>query len=101
MIDTLNYVVIVALMLIIMLGSIRAIKGPTITDRLLATQLFSTVVTAIMVMISLGEGRAHILNIALVYSLLTGVLGIVYTGYWRWTGATASEAKQESEHELE
>lgn len=67
------------LMVMLLLGLIRIIKGPSYTDRMLATQLFSTTGVAIIAVLSVLTGTPSLLNVALVLALLTSLTLITFS----------------------
>lgn len=83
------------------LGLVRVVRGPTTADRLLAVQLFGTTGTAILILLSLRDDSPDYLNIALVFALLAGILGVVFTRYWQWTENTAGTPLEDRSRELE
>lgn len=87
------------LLINIALGLVRILRGPTTADRLLSVQLFGTTGTAILVLLSLRDDAPAYLNIALIFALLAGVLGVVFTRYWQAGDIAAIPG--ESNRELE
>jgi len=69
------------LMLNIALGLIRILRGPTRADRLLAVQLFGTTGTAILILFSLDLEDEAYKNMALIFALLAGIIGVAFTRY--------------------
>jgi multicomponent Na+:H+ antiporter subunit F len=67
------------LVMILLLGLIRIIRGPSYTDRLLATQLFSTTGVAITALLSVSTQTPSLLNVALVLALLTSLTLITFS----------------------
>ena len=57
---------------------VRAIKGPSIWDRLLGLNLISTKVVLIIVFFASYQQIAYLLDLAIVYVLL-GFIGIIFT----------------------
>jgi multicomponent Na+:H+ antiporter subunit F len=55
------------------------ITGPTMSDRLLGLNLFSSKIIMMIVLYSLIADRSYYLDIALVFSLL-GFIGIIFIG---------------------
>lgn len=73
---------VIFLLLTIGAGMVRVLRGPTPADRLLAIQLFGTTGTAILLLLSLDAGfEESFQNIALIFALLAGILGITFTRY--------------------
>ncbi|MCE7874426.1 multiple resistance and pH regulation protein F [bacterium CPR1] len=64
-------------------GLIRIWRGPTRADRLLSVQLFGTAGTATLLLLSLASGEDAYRNVALVFALLAGILGVAFTRYGR------------------
>ena len=64
---------VAALILIsVLLGLVRIFKGPTGADRMLAAQLLGTGGIAILLILAPAMQMPALLDVALVYSLLTG-----------------------------
>ncbi len=70
MIETAVIVSIIILLLLTFVGLYRAIVGPTAEDRIVAINMISTKVTAIIAMIALVTAQAFYVDVALVYALL-------------------------------
>ncbi|ODS32683.1 MAG: Na(+)/H(+) antiporter subunit F [Candidatus Scalindua rubra] len=71
----------VAVILAIMLTLYRAIKGPTIYDRVLAGNAIGTKAVVILVLIGFVYGRPHFLDLALVYTLINFIATIAFLKY--------------------
>jgi multicomponent Na+:H+ antiporter subunit F len=101
--DSVYHAAALFLLLTIGAGLIRIWRGPTSADRLLAIQLFGTTGTAILILLSVAVGNVAFQNVALIFALLAGVLGVVFTQYKAHYGrpphGTATEEKER--HELE
>lgn len=93
---------IAALFLLLTIGAglVRVARGPAAADRLLAVQLFGTAGTAILILLSLAAEDGSYRNIALVFALLAGVLGVAFTRYGH-AGKRVELRSQERTHELE
>ncbi len=63
-------------LLAVLLATLRAVLGPTVSDRLVAVDALTTITVALMVMLGVIYGREIYLDVALVYSVLAfmGVL---------------------------
>ena len=68
-------VVVLALASIVSL--VRAVLGPRFTDRIIAINLINTMVTAIFALLSVLMEEDFLINIALVYSLLSFLTVVV------------------------
>jgi len=49
---------------------VRALKGPTIYDRILAVNVFGTKTVLVVALITLITGHADLIDVALVYALI-------------------------------
>lgn len=70
MIENVVLIGIVVLVLLTFVGLYRAIVGPTAEERIVAINMISTKVTAIITMIALITAQAFYVDVALVYALL-------------------------------
>lgn len=60
------------------IGSLaRAIKGPRYTDRLVAVNMIGTMVIAMMCILSVYLGQSFLVDVAIVYALLSALAVIV------------------------
>ena len=69
---TIAIAVLAALMLCLMY---RVVKGPRFTDRILAVNAINTMITAVICLLSKYLGVAYLLDVALIYALLSFVGG--------------------------
>jgi len=53
----------------------RVVKGPRFTDRILAVNAINTMITAVICLLSRYLGVAYLLDVALIYALLSFVGG--------------------------
>lgn len=72
----------------------RALIGPTIFDRLLATNVVGTLVVMIMVILSLAMDRTDFVDLALLYALLNFIGVIATLKYIRFGHLGRSERPQ-------
>lgn len=61
---------------LILCGLIRAIRGPRIADRIVAINMISTLVIAMICILAVLKGEGYLVDVALIYSLL-GFLAVV------------------------
>lgn len=71
-------VVALVLLLIIALGLIRVLRGPTTTDRMLAAQLFSTTAVAILLLLGFATKSPAFNDVAMVFALLTTIAAVTF-----------------------
>jgi len=60
----------VAVLVTMVLALVRAIKGPTVYDRILAVNAFGTLTVALISVYGFLSGRPDFLDLALVYALI-------------------------------
>jgi multicomponent Na+:H+ antiporter subunit F len=73
---TLYTVAAVAILISMALAVTRAVKGPSVFDRILAVNMFGTKSVLLVAVFAFLSGRADVLDIALLYSLLN-FLGVL------------------------
>lgn len=66
------------LLLNLLAGMWRILRGPTPADRMLAAQLFGTTAVAILLLLSQALGQAALRDVALVFALLAVVTAIAF-----------------------
>ena len=62
----------------VLLGLVRAARGPTLADRILVSQLFGTSGVAILLLLAASDPRSPLRDVALVFSLLAAVTVIAF-----------------------
>jgi multicomponent Na+:H+ antiporter subunit F len=75
-----NQVFIIALMILaftIILCTVRAIKGPTAADRLVAVNVIGTKTIVLIVLVSLILKETYFVDVALVYALISFLASII------------------------
>ena len=72
-------VVSIAILMTMVLAVVRAIRGPTLYDRVLAANMFGTKTALLLAVVSFLFGRPDFLDLALAYALinLVGVLAVL------------------------
>jgi multicomponent Na+:H+ antiporter subunit F len=68
--DTVLVLTTLLVFVTMMLALIRALKGPTIYDRILAVNVFGTKTVLVVALISLLKGHSDLVDVALVYALI-------------------------------
>ncbi len=64
------YIYVGLIMLGVLFSLIRLIAGPTVPDRVVATDILTTITTVILVILALFFNRRVYLDVALVYAVL-------------------------------
>jgi multicomponent Na+:H+ antiporter subunit F len=76
--DQLHLVVALFLVLNLVGGLARILRGPTATDRMLAAQLFGTTGVAVLLLLGQGAGNGALRDVALVFAVLAIVNAAVF-----------------------
>jgi len=75
---------VIALLVTLALALVRAIRGPSVFDRLLATNTAGTVSVLLLSTIGFLTGRPDFLDLAIVYALLNVVGTIAVLKFFRY-----------------
>lgn len=73
------YIVSIAILVTMALALIRAVRGPTVYDRVLAVNMFGTKTALLLSVVAFLFGRPDFLDLALAYALinLVGILAVL------------------------
>ena len=74
-----------AVLVTMALALFRAIRGPTIYDRILAVNAFGTLTVVLIAVHGFLAGRPEFLDIALVYALINFIATIAVTKYVKFS----------------
>ncbi len=86
-----------ALLAAMALALIRAFKGPTVFDRILAVNMFGTKTVLMIAVLGFLMGRPEFLDIALVYALINFVATIAVLKVFKYGNlGGAGEAKEDT-----
>jgi len=66
------------LLLTLVAGMVRVVRGPTAADRMLTAQLFGTTGVAILLLLAHVGKTVALLNVTLVFALLAAVVGVAF-----------------------
>jgi multicomponent Na+:H+ antiporter subunit F len=84
-----------AVLLTMFMNLIRAIRGPTVFDRILAVNAFATQTVLLIAVIGFLSGRPDWLDLALVYALL-GFIGVLAVLRFAKFGELADDIRERS-----
>ncbi|KAA9130284.1 pH regulation protein F [Marinihelvus fidelis] len=79
----------VAILVVMGLVLIRALKGPTVYDRILAVNMFGTKTVLLLALLAFITGRHDVLDIALAYALINFIGVIAVLRFFEYGGETA------------
>ena len=97
---------IIILAVLILLCLVRAIRGPKIADRIMASNMIGTLTVAVILLLAVYINESYIIDVALVYAVISFLAVIVitkiYIGLYRrrkhdlMTAAEAAQAADSS-----
>jgi multicomponent Na+:H+ antiporter subunit F len=73
-----------AILVTMILALFRAVRGPTIFDRILAVNMFGTKTVLILAVLNFLMGRPEFLDIALVYALINFIGTIAVLKFFKY-----------------
>ncbi|MBL4574520.1 MAG: hypothetical protein JKY51_00275 [Opitutaceae bacterium] len=76
--QTLYFTLALFLLLNLVAGMWRVLRGPTAADRMLAAQLFGTTSVAVLLLLAQATDKAALRDVALVFALLAAVTAIAF-----------------------
>jgi multicomponent Na+:H+ antiporter subunit F len=79
------------LLLSILLGLLRVLRGPTAADRMLAAQLFGTTGVAVLLLLGRAFEAPAFWDVALVFAVLAAITGIAFARRGAAPGAGPGE----------
>lgn len=82
-----------AVILAMALALVRAVRGPTLYDRILAVNIFGTKTVVVVALIGFVMGRPEFLDIALFYALINfvGTVAVLKLSHYRELDATSDD----------
>ncbi len=85
-----------AILVTLLLALVRALRGPTVYDRIAAINMFGTKTVLLIAVLAALSGRMDLLDIAIVYGLINfigviAVLRLVEVGEFHSTGISNAE----------
>ena len=95
--ETLAIAVIICIALLIVACLIRSVLGPRVTDRIVAVNSIGTMTITIIALFSVLLEEAYLLDVCLIYAMLSFVAVIVLTKIY--TGVYREEHSQEQSKE--
>lgn len=87
----------VFILISVVAGLFRVLKGPTAADRMLAAQLFGTGGVAILLVLAHAMQMPSLVDVALVYALLAAITMVVFVQR-QWQGKENIEEIDDESH---
>lgn len=88
-------IALVFLAVMIILCLIRAIRGPKVADRIVATNMMGTMVMVIIAILAIMLGEGYLADICIIYAMISFLAVIVLTKVYM--GVYREEKKEESD----
>lgn len=76
--EILNLALALFLLLNLIAGMWRVLRGPTLADRMLAAQLFGTTSVAVLLLLAQAANEPALRDVALVFALLAAVTAVAF-----------------------
>lgn len=76
--QTLYLALALFLLLNLVAGMWRILRGPTAADRMLAAQLFGTTAVASLLLLAQASGSSRLRDVALIFALLAAVTAVAF-----------------------
>lgn len=76
--QTLYFALALFLLLNLVAGMWRILRGPTAADRMLAAQLFGTTAVASLLLLAQASGSSRLRDVALIFALLAAVTAVAF-----------------------
>ncbi|WP_035384953.1 monovalent cation/H+ antiporter complex subunit F [Ferrimonas futtsuensis] len=76
--QTLQFLLALFLLLNLVAGMWRVLRGPTAADRMLSAQLFGTTSVATLLLLAQATGQSALRDVALVFALLAAVTAVAF-----------------------
>jgi len=77
-VQTLYFALALFLLLNLVAGMWRILRGPTAADRMLAAQLFGTTAVASLLLLAQASGSSRLRDVALIFALLAAVTAVAF-----------------------
>jgi multicomponent Na+:H+ antiporter subunit F len=84
--DAFHLAMILFLLLNLLLGLLRVLRGPAAEDRMLAAQLFGTVGVALLLVLAEAEAMPALRDVALILAVLAPVAAVAFVKRGRRAG---------------
>lgn len=90
-------IILIYLAVLLFLCLLRAVKGPTISDRLMAGNMMGTMVMVIISILALYLNEGYLVDICLIYAMISFLAVVVLTKVY--TGVYLEKKEQEKQQE--
>lgn len=87
----------IAILTVMALVLVRALRGPTVYDRILAVNMFGTKTVLLIALMAFISGRLDVLDIALAYALINFIGVIAALRFFEYGDLTAIASERPTE----
>ena len=91
------YAAVLAIIVAMALALVRALKGPTIYDRILALNMFGTKTVLVIALLGYAMGRPDFLDIAIVYALINFIATIAILRFFEYGDFSRTRHNEEGD----
>ena len=77
-------VILIIILVVMIIALIRAVRGPTLYDRILAVNVVGTKTVLLISVLSVNAGRGDMVDIALVYALINFISVIAVLRFFEY-----------------
>ena len=94
-------IILIYLAVLLFLCLLRAIKGPTIADRLMAVNMMGTMVMVIISILALYLRESYLVDICLIYAMISFLAVVVLTKVYTGVYLERMDRKKEEQEKKE
>jgi multicomponent Na+:H+ antiporter subunit F len=87
-------VLVVLLLLNIVVGMVRILRGPTAADRMLAAEMFATSAVVIVLLMAVVSDNLALVDVALIFALLAALASVTFVSR-AWSAMAGGEPGRE------
>jgi len=85
---------VVLLLLNIVVGMVRILRGPTAADRMLAAEMFATSAVVIVLLMAVISDNLALVDVALIFALLAALASVTFVSR-AWSALAGGGAERE------
>lgn len=90
-----------ALLVTMCIAMIRALKGPTVFDRVLAVNMFGTKTVLLICLVGYIVGRPEFMDLAIVYALMNFIAVLTVLKYYEYGDLAATQVAEDRLEEVD
>lgn len=100
LVDKVLMAVLILLIILVFLCLLRAVKGPSVADRIVSVNMMSTMVMVIIAVMAVLLGEGYLADICLIYAMISFLAVVVLTKVYMgvYIQSKREREKKEEEH---